>query len=208
MAEGKSRLPYSFWVEYFRRCRVNEHTVEITPPLLFGRGYIFDRDQRTLSMSRHFLRIPLSKIDVPFLRVTYVWVDKITHPPAYDDVPILERCNVMMRVSGYSNDIKIASFPTANDPEVRADRMVAAVREAIRDVADLTYVVKREIYKIVVEEPGISHTQLLQNAKLLLNVETKHGTVEAAIRELLDEDELKFEQRGPVRKYSVPGSIW
>ena len=57
---------YQIWIPYLRFCRVSEDTVEITPPILFGRGFVFDRVRQKVLVSRRFLGIRGSNIEVPF----------------------------------------------------------------------------------------------------------------------------------------------
>ncbi len=61
---------YSIWIPLFRICRVSDDKVVITPPLLFGRGYVFDRTRGTVSISRRLFGIPISKTQAPFEQIT------------------------------------------------------------------------------------------------------------------------------------------
>ncbi len=54
------------WVPYFRRCRVGDDRVEITPPIIFGRGFLFDGARQVVTIRRCLFGLTLSKEEVPF----------------------------------------------------------------------------------------------------------------------------------------------
>ena len=58
-----------FWIPWFRLCWQNQDKIVLTPPLLFGRGYVFDQRREMVSICRRLLTIPLSKTEIPFSRV-------------------------------------------------------------------------------------------------------------------------------------------
>ncbi len=62
---------------------------------------------------------------------------------------------------------------------------------------------KPQLRRKVLRKPGIAHTELLGsvNGNRHLSVKGNRDLKETAIRELLDEDEFKCEQKGRVRRY-------
>lgn len=55
------------WIRFFRICRISEEKVTVTPPILFGMGYVFDIRRRLVSIRRWFLIvIPVAKREIPF----------------------------------------------------------------------------------------------------------------------------------------------
>ena len=70
-------MGYSIWIPIFRICRVSDDKVVITPPVLFGRGYVFERTQGTVSISRRLLGIPISKTLAPFEQITSLSVTRV-----------------------------------------------------------------------------------------------------------------------------------
>ncbi len=67
---SKTGYSESIWVPFFRRCRVSENQVEITPPVIFGRGYVFDRARQMVTVRRCLLRRTLSEEEIPFSEVS------------------------------------------------------------------------------------------------------------------------------------------
>lgn len=62
----------------YRICRISKDKVVVTPPPFFGRGYIFDRIRRLVSVRTRFLGfIPVSKVEIPFSDIVvhkYDWL--------------------------------------------------------------------------------------------------------------------------------------
>jgi hypothetical protein len=58
------------WITPVRRCWVHRDTVGISPPMLFGRGFLFDGTRQVVTVRRCLLRLPLSKQEIPFSDVT------------------------------------------------------------------------------------------------------------------------------------------
>ena len=56
---------------------MSDDKVVITPPVLFGRGYVFDRTRRTVSISRRLMGIPISKTQAPFFQITSLRVNRV-----------------------------------------------------------------------------------------------------------------------------------
>ena len=61
------------WVPFFRLCRVGDDRVEITPPILFGRGFLFDRARQVVTIRRCLFGLPLSKEEFQFSGVSVGW---------------------------------------------------------------------------------------------------------------------------------------
>jgi hypothetical protein len=53
-------------IPWFRRCRLGEDKVEVTPPKLFGSGFIFDRSRRVVSIRLCLFGRTLHKEEIPF----------------------------------------------------------------------------------------------------------------------------------------------
>ena len=56
------RIPLGF----FRRCWVSEDQVEVTPPLLLGHGFLFDRVRQVVTIRERLLGFTLSEEAIPF----------------------------------------------------------------------------------------------------------------------------------------------
>jgi len=169
---------YKIWIPFFRFCRVSEDTVEITPPILFGCGFVFDWIRQKVFISRQFLGIRGSKIEIPFSDIS-CHLHKDWHTT--DAISGWEDYHIAISVP-HGRPFKIAKWLGHE----RARR----VFEAIWIVSNRT-----AIHEEVLQNPGISHTELLRRFA------GERVTKEAAVRELLDKGELKCEQRGQVRRY-------
>lgn len=58
------------WVPFVRRCWVGEDRVELTPPLIFGRSYLFDGTRQVVTIRRCLLGRTLSEEEISFSDVT------------------------------------------------------------------------------------------------------------------------------------------
>ena len=168
---------YQIWIPYFRFCRVSEDTVEITPPILFGCGFVFDRIRQKVLISRRFLGIRGSNIEIPFSDISCQLQNR------WDITGWTERNEYVIEISvTHGRRFKIA--------DGLGQEQARRVFEAIWIVSNRT-----AIYEEVLKSPGISHTELLRRFA------GERVTKEAAVCELLDNGELKCEQRGRVRRY-------
>ena len=143
-----------FWVPLFRCCKVGDERVAVSPPLLFGRGYVFDRSKQTVSVTRAFLRVPLSRVQIAFRYITGLTLTEIEEEHAtqygemtqiYDVVAIStrepdRRFTVAKEALGWwfsgasIERIALAIYDLTGDETAWArsmrDRLIAAVREA------------------------------------------------------------------------------
>ncbi len=177
---------YQIWIPYFRFCRVSDDTVEITPPILFGCGFVFDRIGQKVSISRRFLGIHGSHIEIPFSDISCHLHNK---EHSYD-MDYWDDYDIEISVP-HDRPFKIAK----RLGHERARRVFEAIWTVIRRTA---------IHKEVLKSPGISHTELLRRFA------GDRITKEAAVLELLDKGELKCEHRGSVRRYyakKVTGTV-
>lgn len=60
----------SFEVSYLRSCTIAANRVDVTPPFLFGRGFVFDGSRRIVTIRRCLLTVGLSRHELPFSDVT------------------------------------------------------------------------------------------------------------------------------------------
>ena len=168
---------YQIWIPYLRFCRVSEDMVEITPPILFGRGFDFDRIRQKVLISRRLLGIRGSNIEIPFSDISWQ-LQKHWHITGVTDS------------SDYDIEISVPHGRRFKIAEALGPERARRVFEAIWIVSNRT-----AIHEEVLQSPGISHTELLRRFA------GDRVTKEAAVRELLDKGELKCEQRGRVRRY-------
>ena len=72
MSRQQTTAGYSdwIWIPYFRRCWVSADRVELTHPIIFGRGFLFDRARQVVTIRRCLLGLPLSKQEIPLSDVT------------------------------------------------------------------------------------------------------------------------------------------
>ena len=61
------------WIPLFHFCLLSQNKVVVTPPILFGRGYVFDGRRGIVSWCRRFIGILISETEVPFSNIV---VDK------------------------------------------------------------------------------------------------------------------------------------
>ena len=168
---------YQIWIPNFRFCRVSDDTVEITPPILFGRSFVFDRIRQKVLISRRFLGIHGSNIEIPFSDISSQLQNRwhITDVSDYNDYDI----EISVPHGGCFKIAKGLGYERAR-----------RVFEAIWIVSNRT-----AIHEEVLKSPGISHTELLRRFA------GDRVTKEAGIRDLLDKGELKCKPRGRVRRY-------
>ena len=76
---------HSDWIRipYFRRCWVGEDRVELTPPLIFGRSYLFDGTRQVVTIRRCLLGRTLSEEEISFSDVSvflgHRYIEEKTH---------------------------------------------------------------------------------------------------------------------------------
>jgi hypothetical protein len=196
---AREELPFHvrscrIWIPFFRFCHVSEDKVVVTPPIVFGRGYVFDWQRRTVSVSRHFLGIPVSKIDIPLRKVRSLRVTETQRESSMlvSGAGMVSGGSttvhkVLMEIAGHSEGFEVASLV---DSSVRARRIL----RAIQDVTVIRHM-RMQIRETALEKPGISHTALLRS------VEVSRDLKETAIRRLVEQGDLRCEQTGRVRRY-------
>jgi len=216
-------VPNSIWIPMFRYCRVTGDKVIVTAPILFGRGYIFDKNKQLVTIRRRLVGITISKIEVPFSRinalaVTRVWKEgspaTYSYGMHYAGTPGGYFFELVMTVAG-NGEFKIEKPDMFADWERRG--RAERVEEAIRRLTEKPRLSKdhqisgtefdEELYLLsrigmgirqrVSDEPGISHTALSGS------VEGTRTMKESVIRQLLDEGKLRCERKDKVRRYFV-----
>ena len=67
---GQAR--YTDWIRvpFFRRCWVGPDRIEVTHPIIFGRGFLFDGLRRVVTIRRCLLGRTLSEEEIPFSEFT------------------------------------------------------------------------------------------------------------------------------------------
>ena len=58
------------WIPFFRRCWAGPDKVEVTHPIIFGRGFLFNRTRQVVTIRRCLFGLTLSKKEIPFSDVT------------------------------------------------------------------------------------------------------------------------------------------
>ena len=131
---------YSIWIPIFRICRVSDDKVVITPPVLFGRGYVFDRTRGTVSISRRLLGFPISKTQAPFEQITSLsvkghyeegssgYLTGSTYVPGTPGGTFFE---LTMKVGGKEFKIEKPTILANWERRGRAERIKAAIRRVI-----------------------------------------------------------------------------
>ena len=68
MSRQQTTAGYSdwIWIPYFRRCWVSEDRTELTHPIIFGRGFLFDRARQVVTIRQCLLGFTLSEEEIPF----------------------------------------------------------------------------------------------------------------------------------------------
>jgi len=63
---------YTDWIRvpFFRRCWVGPDKVEVTRPLIFGQGFLFDRLRRVVTIRRYLFGVTLSEEEIEFSDLT------------------------------------------------------------------------------------------------------------------------------------------
>ena len=129
------------WIQFFRLCMVTEQKVVVTPPILFGRGYVFDRPRRTVRVSRCVLGLPISRMHIPYgsfrlrVRENERSVTHYTHiggAGTFATGKSVKRVyTIAMRVPGQHQELDIGHFDRGISSQVakaRAERVLGAIR--------------------------------------------------------------------------------
>ncbi|MFQ6026928.1 MAG: hypothetical protein ACE5Q6_05360 [Dehalococcoidia bacterium] len=203
-----------FWIPWFRLCWANQDKIVVTPPLLFGRGYVFDQRCEIVLICRRLLGFPLSNMEIPFSSVR----DVSLRERDVEEVSVAGGAGTYGGTSGgYTKflitmtaappaksfcDFLIAevSGSLAGSPllgEQWSLRRANTLREPIRELLFGTLIedIKRSILLSVSKTPGISHTQLVQS------LDGDRNWKDLVIGQLVGEGWLKLERKGKVRRY-------
>ncbi len=124
------------WVKFFRLCIETEQKVVVTPPILFGRGYVFDRPRRIVKVSRCIMGIPMSRIRIPFgsFRLRVRENERTVYkgggsayggPYAPESKSVKRVYTVAMRIPGQLQELDVAHF---DFDKLRAERLLSAIR--------------------------------------------------------------------------------
>ena len=114
------------WVPYLRRCWVGPDKVEVTHPIIFGRGFLFDGLRRVVTIRRCLLGRTLSEEEIPFSELTIQRSRHLLNPtqPALSDVG--HRIDLYAR--GEQFHIELDYFSGGK----RATRVETAIRTLLR----------------------------------------------------------------------------
>ena len=74
------------WIPLFRRCWVGPVKVEVTHPIIFGRGFLFDGLRRVVTVRRCLLGRTLSEEEIPFSELTMHKFIVVTHGGGFLEV--------------------------------------------------------------------------------------------------------------------------
>ena len=119
------------WIPFFRRCLVGQGKVEVTPPIVFGRGFVFDGTRQVVSIRRRLLWMTLSEEEIPFSELKIQRSKHLLNPqqPALSDVG--HKINLYAR--GEEFHIEFDYFSGGE----RATRVETAIREISRRARQL-----------------------------------------------------------------------
>lgn len=68
------------WILFFRRCWIGPDKVEVTRPIIFGRGFLFNRTRQVVTVRRCLFGRTLSKEEIPFSGVSIIVTSKYQPP--------------------------------------------------------------------------------------------------------------------------------
>ncbi len=210
MAESKTRGQYRFWISWFRWCAVSEDKVVVSPPLVFGSGYVFDRKKRIVSASLRIFGLPVSKTQIPFhdiMGLSGGGGGRRQDVNPFSSVGPLKSTverNFFAVVMEAAHEKRKREFVIAEvnwaSPRKRTQRILDAVRDVTGLTADKMAQQERSWIKThmrlrILEKPGISHTELVFGVS--------GSQREQALGELVDGGDLTCVQRGRVRRYFI-----
>ncbi len=125
---------HSDWIRipYFRRCWISADRVELTHPLIFGRGYLFDGTRRVVTIRRCLLGRTLSEEEISFSDVT-VFMGQRYIADTYDEfgfVPGGDIYFIAMTMGRDKPRVKVFEEESLGDRDL-ADRILAAIRRVL-----------------------------------------------------------------------------
>ena len=128
----------SMWLPWLRWCRISENKVSVSPPVLFGRSYVFNRSRQIVTITRRVFGIPVSKLDVQFGDIVSVGVRETlesVNVGMAGQPQLLPRYSLAMRVADYNERFEIARYDPfwliVSTTKARrwSDRIESAIRE-------------------------------------------------------------------------------
>ena len=193
------------------RCRISVDKVMVDPPILWGRGFVFDRHKLTTLLCNRFLGFLISKAEVPFSHITHLQVREVVENPFLENPFWKQEGNpgylffvVLMKVANYREELQIAKIQFSEKNKEEAQKRAEQIETAIRAVTGISheketeqglYWIRLEMCESVLKKPSISHTELLGS------VQGNSDLKELAINQLVKQGELRCEQKGRARKY-------
>jgi hypothetical protein len=163
---------HSIRIGFIRRCRMSGDKVVVDSPILWGRGFVFDRHRLTASLYSRFLGIPISKREVPFSHITNLQVREVVENPFWQEagMPGYLFFAVIMKLVDFREELKIAKIQFSKKNKEEAKKRAEWIETVIRSATGISLQeeTKQAVYWIGVEmcgnvtkKPGISHTELL-----------------------------------------------
>ena len=193
-------------IDLIRLCRISADKVMVDPPILWGRGFVFDRHKLTTLLYNRFLGFLISKAEVPFSHITHLQVREVVEHPFWqqEGMPGYLYFAVLMKVANYREELQIAKIQFSKENKEEAQKRAEQIETAIRAVTGISheketeqglYWIRLEMCESVLKKPSISHTELLGS------VQGSSDLKELAINQLVKQGELRCEQKGRARKY-------
>ncbi len=112
------------WIPFFRRCWIGPDKVEVTHPIIFGRGFLFDGLRRVVTIRRCLLGRTLSEEEIPFSELYMDTRRVVTDSLGTYGGDVSHRIHIVAR--GESSHIDFWGF------EERARRVLAAIRTLVK----------------------------------------------------------------------------
>jgi hypothetical protein len=185
---------------------MSKDKVVVDPPILWGRGFIFDLTSRKALLYNRFLGIHVSKREVPFSHIIHMEVREVVENPFWQGagMPGYLYFAVIMKLVDFREEFKIAKiqFSKKNKEEAkkRAERIETVIRAVTgisqeQETKQAVYWIGVEMCRNVTKKPSISHTELLRS------VQGSNDLNELAIDQLVKQGILRCEKTGRARKY-------
>ena len=122
------------WIPYLRWCHIDEDRVEITAPLLFGRGFVFDGSTQVVIIRRRLLGISLSEEKVPFIDVNLTaHAETIEETRGFGSF-LGQRIDYKVAMEWWGTDRTLMVCQATED---KTRRIVAAINRLQRDMPEM-----------------------------------------------------------------------